>query len=376
MSQQIAVDFSGLTLSGVRDVELTVTGHTPVLVTGPANTNALALSMATALNISGITDSASSGVLTLSGTTVPAVSVQTVSELATASASVIDLSGVSLTGLSSVVLELDGQTYSMAVSGSTTRADVANGLAALVTDAGTNYTATSSGNTITLDNTASAAAVVATVVGKTPQASLVQGRVQVIDFGAVTWQRGATYTVTLASPANSFSTVANSADASIGDVAGRLASAIDGNATYTASLVGNRVLITQGAASSTVTASSLGVSQPVSGSTAVTVSTGTKTGAATVVDLTGVAAVNGATYQLKVGDQTYNHTAGASETLASIAGALRDLVAASTDPDTATVRNLTVNPTWTSVLGELKRQIEAGERIGVTVNSNVTVSPG
>jgi hypothetical protein len=95
---------------------------------------------------------------------------------------------------------------------------------------------------------------------------------------------------------------------------------------------------------------------------------GEKTGAPTMLALTELAVVEGVSYSLKAGAHTGVVTAANGETVSTLAGKLVSALNTAAGSTVASAQSITVTNSWASVLGELERQIEAGEAIGAAVD--------
>jgi hypothetical protein len=137
---------------------------------------------------------------------------------------------------------------------------------------------------------------------------------------------------------------------------------VNGNA-YSVRIGANALVAIGGVAAGTA----LTIAAPVAADIA-SASLASTTEGGLVLDLSGIAAVNGGRYTVAIGAKSFSYDADASATLAEIASGL----AAAIDADAAlaaSARSATVGATWTSVLGELKTRIESGEPVTAAIDA-------
>ena len=274
----------------------------------------------------------------------------------------VDFSGLNFTGLTNVTITVGSTPYS--VANPVSAATLANAIANLVNPgtATTGYSASVLGGVLTISH-ASASTVIAaatqTVSGTT--SALGTGAVKrFIDLSSLTVQQGLTYAVTIGGDVFRHEVTAATTAAQLAEA---LAGRIDASASLVATWNGSTIIVSSGAGASTISvaaSSSLGQ---------LTISQGSKVGAPTVIDLSDVVVVPGSLYTLTAGSHTAQVTAVGGDTAQTLAGKLEtalDLAAAS---NLSTARTITVADTWAAVLGEIERQIEAGEVMTVTVDA-------
>jgi uncharacterized cupredoxin-like copper-binding protein len=143
-------------------------------------------------------------------------------------------------------------------------------------------------------------------------------------------------------------------------LAAALATLIDASSTYVATAGGTDVITVSSGAGTSAISLTIASSQD-----RIAITQGAKANAPTVLDLSDLVVVEGSTYTLTAGQTTASVTATGGDTPTTLASKL----AAAAGAGAATARTVTVTNDWASVLGELERQIEAGESIAVVVNS-------